>query len=262
MEPEAMYGFYVTLTACTASFREPSAHLYQKTMPVPPVSAMAGVAGAALGISYPEVWSYFQNNKISVGTAGESQGKAIDLWQYQKMATPKGAAEKEGTAALQLTKAMRHDILNREFMAYPTFTLCYGCEVREVADKLHDAFADPKYALSLGTSDDIAKIKFLSTVTELTSENTGQLGNTLLPGDVSESVSFDWEKLSKSSVSQTLRAPVVGSLIVDFAFDAGKRKPKAYAPFTFLHGNQLLKAPIKVYSFGELTVPLYAIETN
>ena len=256
-----MYAFHVTLTACSASFREPSSHLYQKTLPLPPVSAMAGLAGAALGLPYAEVWNYFKNYKISVGVAGASQGQAIDLWQYQKMVTPKGTAEKEGTAALELTKAMRHDILNREFLAYLTCTLCYGCEEHEVAKKLHDAFANPKYALSLGTSDDIAKIKFLSPMARLDSSETINVSNALVPGDAGENVSFDWEKLSKSSASQTLRAPAVGSLIVDFAFDAEKRSPKAYAPFTFLHGNQLLKSPIAAYRFGELNVPMYRIGT-
>lgn len=46
-----MYGFFVSLHGMTASFREPGSHLYQATLPLPPISALVGMAGAALGKS-------------------------------------------------------------------------------------------------------------------------------------------------------------------------------------------------------------------
>lgn len=254
-----MKGFYIILTGYTASFREPSSHLYQRTFPLPPISAMAGLAGAALGEEFSNAWNYFKKNNICVGVRGMGKGRAIDLWGYNKMVVPKNPDEKTGTSSLNLDKALRRDILNREFIAYPCYNVYYCCENSDVINNLHAAFKNTAYALSLGGSDDIAMLKYISDIKSISAKDTVYFDNTLVPGDVSNNIFFDWEMIKKSSVSHTIVAPLVGNLIVDFDFTNGIRKSKIYKEFTFLSGNQVLKSSVSAYFWDDVAVPMYNI---
>ena len=254
-----MYGFSVRLAAQTASFREPSAHLYQRTYPMPPISAIAGIAGAACGLEFSEVWEYLRKNNIYVGVSGNGKGIAIDLWGYNKIVTPDSKEEKAGTEKMNLEKALRHDILNREFLAYPVFTLYYASEHRDSIYNIASAFKNPKYAISLGNSDDIAVIKSVSEVCEVGATETKSLKNTLIEGDFTKEIVFDWDALSSTSASKTLKAPAVANLIVDFKFKGLRRDPKAYKKFTFLFEEHLLRSPHQAYSFSDGDASLYCI---
>ncbi len=254
-----MYGFSVFLAAQTASFREPSAHLYQKTYPLPPISTIAGIAGAACGLEFSQAWRYLKENSACLGVTGDCGGTGIDLWRYNKIAAPKSSEEKNGTKKLNLVKALRNDILNREFLVYPKVTLYYAAQNRDFVGALAAAFKDPGYAVSLGNSDDIAMVRSVSDICEVGTSAATSLKNTVIAGDLSKEVGFDWDALQKTSVSQTLRAPVIGRLIVDFEFKDMERKPKAYQQFTFLFGEHILRTPQPVYSFCGTNVSLYCI---
>ena len=67
-----MYGFFVSLHGMTASFREPGSHLYQATLPLPPISALVGMAGAALGKSFEKAWPFFKDAGLFVGVSGRA----------------------------------------------------------------------------------------------------------------------------------------------------------------------------------------------
>ncbi|HAG08056.1 MAG TPA: CRISPR-associated protein Cas5, partial [Desulfotomaculum sp.] len=49
-----MYYFALEAYAPTASFRLPETHTFQQTLPLPPVTALMGLAGAALGLSFEQ----------------------------------------------------------------------------------------------------------------------------------------------------------------------------------------------------------------
>jgi len=89
-----MFGFSVAMAAQTASFREPSAHLYQKSLPLPPLSALAGIAGAAAGLEFSMAWKLLKERRAMFGVCGQSRGMGIDLWSYDKIALPKSLEEK------------------------------------------------------------------------------------------------------------------------------------------------------------------------
>ena len=254
-----MYGFSVLLAAQTASFREPSAHLYQKTYPLPPISTIAGIAGAACGLEFSQAWQYLKENNIYLGVTGSCRGTGIDLWRYNKIAVPKSKEENEGAKKLNLVKILRNDILNREFLYDTKFSLYYAAQNRDFVCRLAEAFKDPGYAISLGNSDDIAMVRSISEVCDVTATATVSLKNTAVAGDISKDVGFDWDCLQKTSVSQTLRAPVISKLIVDFEFKDMERKPINYQPFTFLFGEHILRSPQPAYSFCGDVVPLYCI---
>lgn len=258
-----MYGFFVSLHGATASFREPGSHLYQATLPLPPISALVGMAGAATGRTFEEAWQYFKSAKLFVGASGCAEGRGIDLWNYDKMAVPRGSEEVARAKLYGLSKVVRKDILNREFLADPEFVVFYALEDRENAASLHSAFKDPVYALSLGSSDDIALVRKVSALCTIGGgEESDSFTDTLLPGDHADEVRFDWDALKRACVVQTLKAPMVRPLIVDFEFKGSERHGSRYRLFTFLSGHQRILNPQRAFRFPNVAspVPLYGLE--
>jgi CRISPR-associated protein Cas5t len=256
-----MYGFYVSFRGVTASFREPGAHLYHVTLPLPPISTMIGLAGAALGKDFKGAWDFFKANAIAVGVKGTSEGKGIDLWRYKKMAAQaKTDEEKTVMKEFDRKQIVRDDILNREFLAYPKVEICYAAPEIKVVEELRDSFCGPCYALSLGSSDDIAKIESISRIYKQDEmRNVTSLGGTLLEGTLLENIAFDWEAIKKSGVAKTLKAPMMKQLIVDFEFDGEKRRGIRYSPFTFLIGEHRLDKPVAVFAIEEQFFPIFSI---
>jgi CRISPR-associated protein Cas5t len=255
-----MYGFYISLQGMTASFREPGTQLYQVSLPLPPISTMVGLAGAALGLGFKDVWDFFKKNDAAVGVKGETGGRGIDLWRYKKVASPKTEDEKALIKELGWVKATRADILNREFLASPKYEVCYAAPRREIVEDLRRAFENPRYALSLGSSDDIVTLRQMSGIHELTENtNTVSLKNTLIEGDFVDQVTFDWEAIKKNGVARTLRVPVTKQLVVDFKFDGETRQGIRYRLFTFLIGEQRLHKPVRVFALKDQIFPLYII---
>jgi CRISPR-associated protein Cas5t len=248
-----MNGFSIVLSAETASFRDPGGQLYHATLPLPPVSTIIGIAGAALGFPFQQTWEYFIDNDINVGVKDISRsllgippGRGLDLWKYRKI----------------VTKEIRSDILKREFLFHPAFRLYYSCQNRESLEQLKQAFASPAWALSLGTSDDIALIKEISEIEEVKEVDGGtiELNYSLIPGDQSDNYSFDWTSICNIPIRAPLQLPVVKQLPVDFLFSRdGERKGSKYLPFTFLSGFQRLKNPCPAHNFGQEFVPLISI---
>ncbi|MGI6553975.1 MAG: CRISPR-associated protein Cas5 [Bacillota bacterium] len=248
-----MYGFSVVLSAETASFRDPGAQLYHETLPLPPVSTIIGIAGAALGMSFKDVWQHFQVNEISVGVKDVTReyrktppGKGLDLWKYRKI----------------VSKEVRSDILKREFIFRPVYCLFYGAKSADKLKQLHSAFADPAWALSLGGSDDIAcleKITDIQPMEEVVAQGK-DLTFCLIPGNYAESFSFDWETISNIPTSTTLELPVVKHLPIGFNFGSGgERKGARYLSFTFLKEIQQLTKPCTAYRLEDEIVPLVSI---
>jgi CRISPR-associated protein Cas5t len=250
------YGFYVILSAETASFRDPGGQLYHETLPLPPISTIIGIAGAALGFPFKQVWEYFSENNIKVGVQDISEearkrpaGKGLDLWKYQKI----------------VTKEVKSDILKREFIFQPVYRLYYSCDVQDVLEKLHHAFQFPSWTLTLGTSDDLALIKEISPIVEVNEVPGGStdLRHKLIPGDQSDNYFFDWELIGKESLSVSLTLPIVKKLPVGFEFKTdGERKGSNYYPFTFLAKYHSLKCPCPASSFGGEIIPLFTIKNG
>jgi CRISPR-associated protein Cas5t len=248
-----MYGFRVALHGMTASFREPSSHLYQRTFPLPPISAMVGLAGAAMGMAFQDAWLFFKENLVAVGVRGAAGGRGIDLWGYRKVVTP-NKTEKNAARKIGLAKIVRRDILNREFLAYPMFDICFASPRDDVSGSLRAAFADPHYALSLGGSDDIAMVHSLSDISEL-KRSRGDLsinsGSVMIEGNWIDKIAFDWEAIKRSGVAKTLSPPIARRLAVDFRFDGEERRGLRYELFTVLSDGQRLAEPVEFFAIGE-----------
>src|SRR5690606_32592568 len=80
-----MYCFCIKAYSETASFRLPETHTFQKTLPLPPLTSIIGLLGAAMGLSYAESSKFYYSNHLKVGVIGTSQSRVNDLWKYQKI---------------------------------------------------------------------------------------------------------------------------------------------------------------------------------
>ncbi|MED0680466.1 CRISPR-associated protein Cas5 [Aneurinibacillus thermoaerophilus] len=250
-----MFGIRVELVAETACFRDPGGQLYHVTLPLPPVSTIVGLAGAALGLSFEQTWTWFRQAQARVGVKGASIGKGKDLWNYTKW-------------TVDLEKKPRNDILNREFLCFAPrsleqrelagmIQLYYACEDESYAGRLYEAFLSPVYALTLGASDDLAKCISVKWFDHLPVKETTELSNVMIKGDWSHAFTFDWEAIQRMPLRISLNAPKVARLPIDFVFDAkGVRKGARYESFTFLTHLQRLKQSVEAYCFGEEFVPL------
>lgn len=239
-----MNGLMLKLYAKTASFRDPGAQLYHDTVPLPPPSTIVGIAGAALGLSFEDALSFFKENKIKVGCTGKSGGKGRDLWNYIKIKS----------------KDFTHAIILRNFLYDIAVNIFYACEENEVILKLYNAFSDPVYALTLGNSDELAKVCCLNIFENIKIEQRNVLKNTWAPGDLSKKLKIDWDTVKKSKVNITLEPLVVKNLPCDFETDnKGVRKATKYKDITFIGENHLLQTETDTFLFADQCVPMLEI---
>jgi CRISPR-associated protein Cas5t len=84
-----VFAFIVKGFAQTASFRIPESHTFQQTLPLPPITALTGLMGAAIGLSFKDVMSFREQKGILFGVIGSSKGEMKDLWKYNKLETDK-----------------------------------------------------------------------------------------------------------------------------------------------------------------------------
>lgn len=244
-----MKGLSVVCIAETASFRDPGGQLYHACLPLPPYTTLVGMAGAALGLGFPEAMQFFKEHKIYAGVLGQALGQGKDLWNYTKRTIFDNPKEK-------------NDIVLREFLFRLKVVLFYAAQENSVIDNLKNAFAGPVYALTLGASEDMAKVISVQKYDDVKLFYTMDLKNTVLPGDISSRYRFDWQEVKKSPVRLTLKGPTVKSLPVDFEFDPqGARKGSKYQIFSFIDSMVKLKENTAAYQFGDYRVPLYWPET-
>lgn len=240
-----MKGLIVSLYALTASFRDPNTHLYQETILAPPPTTIVGISGAALGIPYRDALEYFKANRISVGCLIKNQGFGKDLWNYSKI---KG-------------KEVIKSILIREFLYGINIDIFFTCETTEIVEELYRAFKDPCFAISLGNSDELVKIKNIEICNEIKIIKHKDIKDTWICGNYISNFELDWDKVKTLPIKSTIRPPIVKNLPIDFSFnDNDEREATRFSKFTFLGDVHLLKEPIEVYSFNEKLSPLFTFD--
>lgn len=251
---QEVYGIKVELVSETASFRDPNGQLFHATLPLPPASTIIGIAGAAMGLTFEKVWNWFQDNNIQVGAKGRVTGKGKDLWIYTKIKNN------------EITK----DTVNREFLCLAPhrsnedsgwISLYYACEKPDIMQKLLQSFQDPVYTLSLGTNDEMAKLKSIQWFDQLTECYTYDVQEVLLEGNWSKSIHLDWEKIKETPISISLSAPKIVNLPVNFEFDpkSGERQAIKYKTFTFIPKFLTVREPVKAFQYGDEKIPLTMI---
>ena len=107
-----MFVFTMKAFAITASFRIPESHTFQQTLPLPPITTLTGLMGAALGLNFEDAMRFRKENGICFGVMGLNKGEMRDLWKYNKI--------KSGESL--------KDVLIREYLTDVSLMIAIGSE--------------------------------------------------------------------------------------------------------------------------------------
>ena len=236
-----MYCFLVDCFAITASFRVPETHTFHQTLPLPPLTSLVGIMGAAKGLNYEDALFFSKENEISFGVKGTSQGKGKDLWKIRKVTK---------------NNDFKKDIILREFLLNLEMTIALASYKKDVVEELRDCFKNPCYALSAGPNDNLLKISKVGNVLESSVSRSKQFQNTILPGNSSYDSKISLENIP---ISQSISAPEQFLLPVDYNFARGRRKVCKKEHFTFIKTPVEVHEPIDAVFTDRGSIPLLSL---
>jgi CRISPR-associated protein Cas5t len=235
----------IKLSGCINSFRQPDFHTYHKTLPLPPKTTVAGMLGAALGISPKEVNDkWLETNRFHMGIVGWANGKTSDLWQIRKYENKQISAFRKFRDDVENGNIKgEYDIITPYKTAVIVRELLYACEFviyfsftnnsDYLLIKTH--LKNPVWALSLGREDELIKIKMIEDVEIEEKENVFLHNTMLILNSYSEKYDVD---LSKRSLGGNLlsEAPKNVKLPMTFSHKDGSdaREAKSFQDFTFV----------------------------
>ena len=234
-----MYCFNVKAYAETASFRLPETHTFQKTLPLPPLTSIIGLLGAAMGLHYEESMEFYYSNQIKAGITGFSKSRVNDLWKYRKIKS------KETVSA----------VLTRELLFGLNLELFVAAKNENIVREIQQAIIRPCYALTAGCSDDLLKVKSVGSITQVSLVPLCSFSNTILPGDQGGNYESNID-INQVPLMKDLYTPRVYLLPTEFEFTNGDRRVKRREPFTFIDSPVRLIKPIEGLKFGEKSVAL------
>lgn len=214
----------VRLRAPVASFRPPRDLNYQRTLPLPPPTALAGIAGAALGLADAELWAGDGPGRVlKVAVLAEgAAGRARDMWTLRKIVSGRIAE--------------RSPYL-RELLVGAAFTLLYGGP-RELLERLAVAFRDPVYPLSLGREDELALVDVDGIELAPARAAAGPVHGTVLPADLRREGARP-----VLEPGARLEPLVVERLPLAFRVEGGRRHPERYAALSFVPFGTRIQPP-------------------
>lgn len=234
-----MFAFTIQAFATTASFRIPESHTFQQTLPLPPITTLTGLMGAALGLNFEDVMKFREQKGILFGVIGSFKGEMRDLWKYNKI--------KSGEYL--------KDVLIREYLTDFSMIVTVGSKDNAILSEVRDCFCNPKYALTAGNSDDLLKVCRISDIVEAKEEQCSDFENTMLSGDKT----FEYDSLidlKSTPITYKVRAPQVFILPTAFKFYGEERRISKRDMFIFIGSPIRLKNPILVYNVDGVTVAL------
>lgn len=223
-----MYFFSLKAFAPVASFRIPEAHIFQQTLPLPPITTLKGLIGAAAGFSFKEAMEFCEKNKLQFGVIGQHRGRAKDLWKYRKV--------KSG----EVISA----VLVREFLFDLDLEIFIAAEDKDTVEKIRNDFLNPVYPLCAGPSDCLMKVIDVSSVRDGTVEDANDFAYTVLPGDLTGLYEVDID-LKNVPLLQEIYVPRVFLLPTSFDFSGTERRVRERKHFTFVDVPVTLKKPVK-----------------
>jgi len=232
---------YVDVSGMFNSFREPNAQRYQKTLPLPPPTTIAGFFCAAAG--WEKIDDLLTQAGVSVVMLKQA-GYGKDLWKYHKQKSGKDIPTP--------------DVLFREFRYGNSYRLFLFGEPA-IIEKFSEAIENPVFALTLGSSEELVNVKSKATIKKNIEPVPIQLfHNTILPGDHRGGYKPKIDRATLRNILYNLTPPEFIHIPVLFEYDENKgRTPRRIEPLTFSIGFELeLQTPIKGYQIdGNSVVP-------
>lgn len=233
----------------TANFRHPDFQNFHKTLPLPPPTTLVGFAGAALGLGPLASQQHFDKGNWHFGVYGTSSGKAKDLWKYRD--------------AKQTDPAKQRGILKKEILFDNRYLIAFGNENKQLVLELANAFDHPKFALTLGNSDSLAKIIINKSGIVNSLSESDELEHCLAPGNVLNDV-IELADIGMEFSIYTTADPVVNDLPVAFSYDGeyGVRKSSDRNPFSFIGERMKLNYKMKGVWYKDVFIPLFPLLKN
>lgn len=239
---ESMKYLALEIKTQTSSFRIPEFQKYQKSYALPPPTTLMGFAGAAMGLTPKEAQQFFENSSFVFGVYGKSKGKARDLWKYWKYDDNK----------------VQHSILRREILFLNRFVIVYGTKDTGKIKKLKLSFSNPSYALTLGASDSLTKVKIID---NFSVNESREVNNCILRGNVIKDVLENSENSCDFSIYQT-REPLTYNVPIkfDYEWDYGIRRVVKRAEFSFIPKPMTLNTKKQGIRIQDIFVPFFPID--
>jgi CRISPR-associated protein Cas5t len=191
--------------APVASWRPPEALTYHRTLPLPPYTSIVGVVGAACGLGLEDAYRFVAESGLRLGVGGWSEGRARDLWKYQKL------------ESISEGKEIKSDVLLREYWIDARLVFVMECPDEPTAESLALAFRRPRYPLTAGTSDALMKVTDVRVDREPPLDSR-RLAHCMVYGELSPNYA-PTEDLATIPLSRIIRAPSVERLPNGFAFE-------------------------------------------
>lgn len=233
----------VEFNTVTATFRNPEFQNFHKTLQLPPPTTLVGLAGAALGISPKGAQEWFELGEWQLGIYGSSAGYAKDLWKYRTLSSDPEKAS---------------SVLHREILFGNHYLIVFGSKDEDRVDKLSEAFYFPKYALTFGSSDSLAKVVSVTTTTQL--ESSRHVINCFTSGNVLNEIQdnlFNGEEFSIYSSSE----PIAYDLPVLFQYesDYGARRVVRRKTLSFIGTPMQLNYSVEGIRYKGNFVPVFPL---
>ncbi|HEU5119246.1 MAG TPA: CRISPR-associated protein Cas5 [Isosphaeraceae bacterium] len=191
--------------APVASWRPPEALTYHRTLPLPPYTALVGIVGAALGLELADAYQFIMDRELRLGVGGWCEGRARDLWKYQKL------------ESIAEGKEIKSDVLLREQGIDARLILVTECGDDASAEAVALALGRPRYPLTAGTSDALLKVVAVR-ISHEPPRSSRQLAFSMVYGELPTLYKLA-EDLDKIPLSREVRAPTIERLPTGFVFD-------------------------------------------
>jgi CRISPR-associated protein Cas5t len=191
----------------------------------------------------PKASQEFFEKGFEFGVCGSFKGKSNDLWKYQKL---KG-------------KDFISDILTREILFENRFVIVFGNEDPAKLTELQLAFENPKYALTLGNSDGLAKVSRTLVLTHST--ECDEIKGCLVEGNLFKEV-LDQPLGIEFSFHHGVD-PVSFEIPTAFSYesDYGVRKVVRRKEFSFISSSASVKGfRKKGVQYENIQIPLFNLD--
>lgn len=242
-----MNNVVIEIASQTASFRNPNFQNFHKTLELPPPTTIVGMAGAALGFSPLKAQEFFADNSIKMGVYGNFRGKCKDTWKYSKRTKNMWLYRTEYDGS----------IIQKEFLIHNKILISFSGE-DSIIEMIGKAFLDPKFALTLGNSDSLAKIIHVDfNVIEAASD---VIENAIIEGNVIDDVLRLAPTKPEFTIYQTSE-PIAYDLPVCFHYesDYGKRTVSRVKTYSLVGKKMKLNYSIRGLKYGELFIPIISL---
>jgi len=241
-----MESFCLEIFTQTASFRNPTFQNFHKSLDLPPPTTVIGLAGAAMGMSPKMAQDFFDTNPFKIGITGFNEGRTSDTWKYNKR-----------TTSMHLYDSLIDgSIIQRELLINNSFILTFSSDNKDALNTLKVAFQNPVFALTMGNSDSLAKVKKVESDVLFTQQS--KLKYCIVAGDVvgevlrkaSESLSF--------SIYQTTD-PITYDLPTRFNYNSDyvKRTVADISTFSFISHEMELNFNVDGILYKDVFIPIF-----